>query len=64
MSTDFLRGCPISVIFVSDPFLERVPPLILRAITAGRTARSAALFSEGASGYFTKINNFGKNRFN
>jgi hypothetical protein len=32
---------------VRDPCAERVPPLILRAITSRRSARSAALFVGG-----------------
>ena len=39
-----------SVILVSVPWGERVPPLILRLITTGRRLRSAALLSEGTSG--------------
>jgi len=33
------------IIRVFDPCSVRVPPLILRAITSGRTERSAKLFS-------------------
>ena len=43
-----------SVILVSVPAAERVPPLILRLITTGRRLRSAALLSGGTSGSATK----------
>lgn len=47
----------LKVLMVLDPRADRDPPLILRATTAGRIARSAALFSEGISGLVTKGNN-------
>ncbi len=53
-----LRPCALqepkieaSVILVSVPCCERVPPLILRLITSGRRLRSAALLSGGTSGW-------------
>src|SRR5439155_5122020 len=44
-----------STIRVAVPRSERVPPLILRAITSGRRARSAALFVGGTAGSATKV---------
>ncbi len=46
-----------SVVFVSLPAGERVPPLIFRLVTRCRNARSAALLSGGTSGSRTKTNN-------
>lgn len=46
-----------SVIFVSLPAVERVPPLIFRRITICRSARSASLLSGSAAGSRTKMNN-------
>ena len=43
-----------SVILVSVPVGERVPPLILRLITTGRRLRSAALLSGGTPSSATK----------
>ena len=43
-----------SVILVSVPWTDRVPPLIFRLITTGRRLRSAALLSGGAPGSATK----------
>ena len=43
-----------SVILLSVPCSERVPPLILRLTTKWRRLRSAALLSAGASGSATK----------
>lgn len=45
-----------STLHVLEPRADLLPPLILRATTAGLTARSAALFSEGTSGLATKVN--------
>ena len=45
-----------SVILLSLPGCQRVPPLILRLITRWRRLRSAALLSDGASGCDTKTN--------
>ncbi len=44
---------------VLEPRAERVPPLILRAITSGRSARSAALLVAGTAGSATKTKNSG-----
>ena len=43
-----------SVILVSVPWAERVPPLTLRLTTRWRRLRSAALLSGGAWGSATK----------
>ena len=43
-----------SVILVSVPWFERVPPLIFRLTTTGRRLRSAMLLSEDTSGCATK----------
>ena len=43
----------ISPIRVAEPLGERVPPLILRAITAGRRLRSARLLVAGTAGSIT-----------
>ena len=43
-----------SVILVSVPCAERVPPLTLRLTTKWRRLRSAALLSGGTSGWATK----------
>ena len=40
---------------VCEPRGERVPPLIVRAITGGRIARSAAVWSGGTSGWRTPV---------
>jgi hypothetical protein len=40
---------------VWEPEGERVPPLILRAMTSGRMARSTALLSAGTSGRRTQV---------
>ena len=45
----------ISVARFSEPFAERVPPLILRAITSGRRLRSARLFVAGTRGSATML---------
>lgn len=47
---------------VWEPVGLREPPLILRAMTSGRTLRSARWLSEGTSGRATKTNNSGKKR--
>src|SRR5450756_1583377 len=44
------------------PSGERVPPLILRLITTGRIARSAALLAEGTRGSATNTNSSGRKR--
>lgn len=46
-----------SVSRVCEPSAEREPPLILRMITSGRNARSAALLSAGTPGCSTNWNN-------
>src|ERR1017187_7201911 len=46
---------------VSDPLGLRVPPLILRAMTRGRTLRSAKLLWAGTPGTATKTKSSGKN---
>lgn len=46
---------------VSDPLGLRVPPLIVRAMTRGRTLRSAKLLWAGTPGTATKIKSSGKN---
>ena len=46
----------IRIIRVVEPLAERVPLLTFRAITAGRTALSAALLSEGTPSQSTKEN--------
>ena len=43
-----------SVILLSVPRSDRVPPLILRLITTWRRLRSAGLLSDGTSGSATK----------
>src|SRR6266487_2539040 len=47
---------------VWQPLGLRVPPLILRATTSGRTLRSAKLLWAGTPGTATKTNNSGKKR--
>src|SRR5260221_12542482 len=63
-----LRCCAIQVpkrlaspIRVWEPFGLRVPPLILRAMTSGRTLRSARLLWEGTPGTAAKTKSSGKN---
>jgi len=46
-----------SVVFVSLPVVERVPPLIFRLVTMCRNARFASLLSGGTAGSRTKTNN-------
>ena len=46
---------------VLDPLADLVPPLIFRAITLARMARSAALLPLGTSGYSMKANNSAAN---
>ncbi len=46
---------------VFEPFADRVPPLTFRAITAGRTARSAALLSDGTPSQSTNENSSPRN---
>jgi hypothetical protein len=42
---------------VCEPCGLCVPPLILRAMTTGRVARSAGLLSGGTSGWRTQVSN-------
>ena len=50
----------IRIVRVCDPFFERVPPLILRAMTEGLKLLSAPLLSEGTLGSATKTKSSGR----
>ena len=56
-------GGEAKIIFVSVPWSERVPPLILRLVTRWRRLRSAALLSAGTAGSATHTNNSGRWRW-